>query len=54
MCVNTARREAKGGAETEGKQKENPVGCIGEGKRWKINIREGSSEGKMETIIELR
>ena len=26
------------------KQKENPVGCIGEGKRWKGNIREGSKE----------
>ena len=30
------------------KQKENPVGCTGEG-----NIREGSREGKMRTFLEL-
>ena len=28
------------------KQKENPLGCIEEGKGWKGNIREGSGEGK--------
>ena len=35
------------------KQKENPVGCTGEGKSWKGNIREGSREGKTGTILEL-
>ena len=30
------------------KQKENPVGCTGEGKRWKGNIREGSREVRRE------
>ena len=31
------------------KQKENPAGCTGEGKRLKENIR----EGKTETVLEL-
>ena len=31
------------------KQKENPVGCTGDGKRWKVIISEGSREGKMGT-----
>ena len=34
------------------KQKENLVGCNGEGKRWKGNIREGSGEGKTGTALE--
>ena len=33
------------------KQKENPVGCTGEGKRWKGNIREGSRESKTGTVL---
>ena len=35
------------------KQKENPVSCSDEGKRWKGNIREGSSEGRTGTVSEL-
>ena len=35
------------------KQKENPVGCTGEDKRCKGNTREGSTEGKTETVLEL-
>ena len=35
------------------KQEGNPVGCIGEGKRCKGNIREGSREGKTGTVLEL-
>ena len=35
------------------KQKENPVGYTGEGKRCKGNIREGSREGKTVTVLEL-
>ena len=35
------------------KQKENPAGCTGEGKRWKGNIREESREGKTGTVLEL-
>ena len=31
------------------KQKKNPVGCTGEGKRWEGNIR----EGKTETVLQL-
>jgi len=32
------------------KQKKDPVGCTGEGERWKGNIR----EGKTGTVLELR
>ena len=32
-------------------QKENPVGCTGEGKRSKGIISEGSGEGKTETVL---
>ena len=35
------------------KQKENPVGCTGEGKIRKYYIRGGLREGKMGTILEL-
>ena len=35
------------------KQKENKVGCTGEGKRRKGNIREGSREGKTVNVMEL-
>ena len=35
------------------KQKENPVGCTGEGKGWKGNIRERSREDKTGTVLEL-
>ena len=34
--------------ETEG----NPLGCTGEGKSLKINMREGSREVKTETFLE--
>ena len=44
--IKMARKHGK-------KQKKNPVGCIGEGKRWKGNIREGSREGKTGTVLEL-
>ena len=37
--IKMARKRGK-------KQKINLVGCTGEGKRWKGNIREGSREGK--------
>ena len=37
----------------EKKQKENLVGCTGEGKRLRENIRKGSREGKMGTVLEL-
>ena len=36
------------------KLKENLVGCTGEGKIWKGNIRERSREGKTGTVSELR
>ena len=29
------------------------IECIGEGKRWKRNKREGSKEGKTGTVLEL-
>ena len=46
--VKMARKPGK-------KQKENPVGCTGERKRWKGNIKEGSSrEGNTGTAIELK
>ena len=32
-------------------QKENPVECTGEGKRWKGNIREGTKEGSTIDIL---
>ena len=35
------------------KQKENKVGCTGEGKRRKGNIREGLRDGKTGTVMEL-
>ena len=35
------------------KQKENPVRCSGEDKRWKGNIREASGKGKPGTVMEL-
>ena len=35
------------------KQKKNPVGCNGEGKRCIGNIREGSREGKTGNVLEL-
>lgn len=35
------------------KQNGNPVGCTGESKRLKGNIREGSKEGKTGTVLEL-
>ena len=35
------------------KQKKNSVGCTGEGKRWKGNIREGSREGNTRIFLEL-
>ena len=35
------------------KQKEDPVGCTGEGKRWEGNIREGLRKVKTETVMEL-
>ena len=44
--VKIARKAGK-------KQKENPVGCTGEGKRWKGNIREGSRKGRMGTVSDL-
>jgi len=45
--VKMARKPGK-------KQKENPVGCAaGEVKRRKGNIREGSREGRTETVLEL-
>ena len=37
----------------EKKEKENPVRCIGEGKKRKRNIREVSREGKTGTVLEL-
>ena len=45
--IKMARKPAK-------KQKENPVECTGEGKRWKGNIWEGLIKSKMETVLELR
>ena len=33
------------------KQMENPVGCTGEGNRWKWIIREWSREGKTRTVL---
>ena len=44
--MNMARKPGK-------KQKENSVGCTGEAKRLKGNIREGSREGKTGTVLEL-
>ena len=35
------------------KQKENLVGCTGEGKTWEGNIRVGSREGLTGTVLEL-
>ena len=35
------------------KQKENRLGCTGEGKRLKGNLREGSKEGKPRTVLKL-
>ena len=46
---NKVKRARKRGM----KQKENPVGCTGEGKSWKGNIREVLTESKTRTILEL-
>ena len=35
------------------KQEENQVGCTGEGKRWKVDMREGSREDKAGTVLQL-
>ena len=35
------------------KQKENPVGCTGEGEIRKVYVREGSTEGKTGTVLQL-
>ena len=35
-------------------QKENPVGCNGEGERWKRNIRQGKTRTVLELILEVR
>ena len=50
LDYNKIKMERKPGQ----KQKENPVGCTGEGKRWRGNIKEGSREGKMGTFLEVR
>ena len=36
------------------KQKENPVGCTGESKRWKGNMREGKTETVLELSLKVR
>ena len=45
--VKMARKPGK-------KQKENPVDCTGESKRWKGNIKEGKTRSVLELILEMR